>query len=117
MSDIFNHMEDAFNDLFGSFENGQRIGEDSGTAPNPLCYHTEVSYNTIKHSTDKAYLLNMELCGSFVDVWFPKSICRNLNTSNKTVFIHTKTYLSIIQNRAKEILGKQNELAACSRST
>lgn len=84
MSDTFDHMGDAYRDIDRDY------GEDIGNAPNPLFYHTCVTFIEIMAASLKAYKIRTKL-GVF---WIARSLCRNLDLKTKSVYIHKKSYLN-----------------------
>lgn len=105
MSDIFDHGLDAYEDL-GSYYAGDREGwpEGSWSAPDPLYYHTKVVFEKIVAETEKAYLIHESQFNQ--EVWVPKSICRELNLKDNTVYCHRAIYYSILKKKAEEIYGQ-----------
>lgn len=109
MSDIFNHLEDAFNNLFDSYEHGTGKREDSGTAPNPLFYHIKIQYIDLLGETEKAYCFKLIVARKKIELWIPKSICRKMDTKNKTVYVHTRTYFNILKTKAEKMIGTSSD--------
>ena len=91
MSDIFDHMLDAYMDRDGDWC-GDYSNRGSCRQSNPLFYHRHVKFESIVHETPKSYLFNIE--GK--DLWIPKKICRQLCLDDKTVYIHREIFQSIV---------------------
>jgi hypothetical protein len=109
MSDCFDHMMDAYEDAMnrgymcsGTRSNDKRPYKSRNFAPefvpDPLYYHTRVEYSEIVAESDTSYLMHM---GDF-KVWVPKKICKQHDSANKTVYVHT----NILQSIIKRILGE-----------
>ena len=95
MSDIFDHELDAWE----SYENGYNDEMVGGFGCNysppkkkdPLYYHTKHTYLAIVAKTKKAYQFEFD---TGVVKWVAKSICRDLDTENKTVYIWYKVAIN-----------------------
>ena len=97
MSDTFDHELDAYesmDDMFGperpksSDSRPYHSGADSHFSPDPLYYHTKIGFTELTNEVSNAYLIDGR--------WIPKRICKELNLDNKTVWVHTKIYESIM---------------------
>lgn len=102
MSDTFNHCLDAYESLGQQIADGEFTGfgrqSTAGAAYDPLFYHSKITFSVIKKETERAYLLNTK----DTDLWVPKKICRKLDINNKTVYVHTTTFLEILRSSVND---------------
>lgn len=98
MSDCFDHALDAYESQGAYWDGSDQRGPSFGfglTEPNPLFYFTKMSYVSIVAETEKAHLIELR---DNVEVWFPKSLCKEWDFENKTVYIYTK----VLKKNVKE---------------
>ena len=100
MSDIFDHLNDAFDFDWDS------------NSPEPfhvdhLYQHMKIKILGIEHETQKAYLLRLS---ETEGVWVPKSICKDLSKSS--VYVHKATYAKSnkVPLQKNNTPGEQNAL-------
>lgn len=65
---------------------------------NKLYHHKCCHYFAIVRESNKSYMFRLSNGEALVDVWVAKSLCRNLNTAEQTVYIHKNTLASILEN-------------------
>jgi hypothetical protein len=70
------YPSDGYPDEYPSFGGGSK---------NRLFYHNKIEYLSIKHETEKAYLFEYR---EGLEIWVAKSLCRDLDVVNNTVYIH-----------------------------
>jgi hypothetical protein len=82
MSDTFDQAMDAWGPV--------EWGLDGDFESDPLRYHTKVCFLSVEANTPKAYLLRLS---REQGVWVPRSVCRFLDQTESSVFVHSATYL------------------------
>jgi len=96
MSDIFDHMFDAY------YSRDNDCGFGVSLSSNPLFYHSLITYHHLEHETDKAYLVQLNEKYKELQVWLPKKIIRKLNKGECTCYVHTDIFLKILKTAYKE---------------
>ena len=109
MSDCFDHMFDAYDQLFHREMDFESYGEGNGRpfAANPNFYHTFKEFKALVTQTEIAYLFKIS---KHKGVWVPKSICRRLETTKKgkiRVYVHRYTFVNFCSEvRLENILDE-----------
>jgi hypothetical protein len=83
MSDTFDHMGDAYLDRdnrgYEDFPSKEPFVKD------PLFYHTKIKYDAIDNESPKAISID--------GLWIPKSLCREFDKKNQTVYVLTNFWV------------------------
>lgn len=88
MSDTFDHCLDAF-----ECRRTEDEGPSYSSASDPLFYHSKVEASKVEAYTEKCYKVTVQ--GK--DLYIAKSLCRNVNMRHNTLYVHTRTLISILQ--------------------
>jgi len=105
MSDCFDHALDAYESQGAYWDGSDQRGPDIGyseTLCNPLHYFTKMKFVSVIRETDKAQLIEIR---EHVEIWFPKSVCKEWDFNDNTVYIHTKLLKKNIKKWQEENHG------------
>ena len=99
MSDIFDHAMDAYESYYSGSDNwyDKKHYPNCEFVPNPLHYHTKISFTELVAETDLARLITY----LDKDIWVPKSIMKKFSLETNTVYVHTKTFLTIVKQQGE----------------
>lgn len=93
MADFYINQE-MDNDHFPDYGRGYG-GRNSS---DPLYYHMGIAYSSILKESNKAKLFKLTRIHDNQEVWIPNSIVKQHNPKRKTMFVHGKTFKSILTN-------------------